>query len=235
MNVKNHYKFNENKSEKRINKILNSNNYYQHIEMIPDNNKLTFDNGYYVDVCAIFVDMVGSSKMTINHKRPTIAKIYRCFISETVALFQSYSNCKDVNINGDCVWAIFDIDNKFDELIEIAIRVTNLVDKINLVLKKKGYTQIKVGIGIDYGKALLVKAGYKGGLNDTIWMGDVVNHACHLCNNANRNNRSDILISKRICDKINKYLFLFKKVNNNCYEIDSRKFYKQNKQDKSAY
>lgn len=235
MNVKTHYRFDESKSKVRIDKILNSNNHYQYTDNVPSSDKLTFNNGYYVNVGAIFIDIVGSSKMTVNHKRPTVAKIYRCFISESVALLQSYKNCKDVSINGDCVWAVFDIDNNCDELIEIAIKITNLVDKINLILKKKGYTQFKVGIGIDYGKALLVKAGYKGGLNDTIWMGDVVNNACHLCNNANRNNRSDILISKKVCDKINRYLFLFKKVTDNCYEIDSRKFYKQNKQDKSAY
>ena len=232
MNVSNHYKFNENKSEERISKILNSKNHYDYIKTVPSNDKLTLNNGYYVNIAAIFIDIVGSSKMTNNHKRPTLAKIYRCFISESIAILQSFKNCKDININGDCVWGIFEINN-CDELIEISIKITNLVDKINLILRKKGYTQIKIGIGIDYGKALLIKAGYKGGLNDTIWMGDVVNNACHLCNNANRNNRSDILISKNIFNKINRYLFLFKKVNETCYEIDSRKFNKISKKEKN--
>ena len=33
----------------------------------------------------------------------------------------------------------------------------------------------------------MVKAGYSGsGINDVIWMGDVVNTACHLANKAGR-------------------------------------------------
>ena len=32
----------------------------------------------------------------------------------------------------------------------------------------------------------MIKAGYKGSsINDVVWMGDVVNQACHLCNEAN--------------------------------------------------
>lgn len=31
----------------------------------------------------------------------------------------------------------------------------------------------------------MVQAGYAGsGLNDVIWMGDVVNYACHICGKA---------------------------------------------------
>lgn len=229
MNIRNHYKFDENKSILRVDKILNSNKHFEYVKNIPNNNKLTFDNGYYVNVSAIFIDIVGSSKMTQNHKRPTLAKIYRCFISESIALLQSFNSCKDVNINGDCVWAIFDFNTiNADKLIEISVQILNLMDKINLILKKKGYTQIKIGIGIDYGKALLVKAGYnKCGINDTIWMGDVVNSACHLCNNANRNNRTEILISKNFLEKLNKYSLFFRKVNDNCYEVDNKISFKK--------
>ena len=53
-----------------------------------------------------------------------------------------------------------------------------MVKILNYKLGKKGYSTISVGIGIDYGRALMVKAGYSGsGLNDVIWMGDVVNSA----------------------------------------------------------
>ena len=33
---------------------------------------------------------------------------------------------------------------------------------------------------MDYGRALMIKAGHKGStINDVVWMGDVVNQACH--------------------------------------------------------
>jgi hypothetical protein len=62
----------------------------------------------------------------------------------------------------------------------------SLVDILNFKLKKRGYQTYEVGVGLDYGRALMIKAGNKGsGLNDVVWMGDVVNQACHLCNEAN--------------------------------------------------
>lgn len=43
-----------------------------------------------------------------------------------------------------------------------------------------------MGVGLDYGRALMIKAGNKGStIQDVVWMGDVVNQACHLCNDAN--------------------------------------------------
>lgn len=43
-----------------------------------------------------------------------------------------------------------------------------------------------MGVGLDYGRALMIKAGNKGStIQDVVWMGDVVNQACHLSNEAN--------------------------------------------------
>jgi len=45
----------------------------------------------------------------------------------------------------------------------------------------------------------MVKAGYSGsGLNDVIWMGDVVNSACHLANKAGRDGRYPIIVSSTV-------------------------------------
>lgn len=68
------------------------------------------------------------------------------------------------------------------------------------------YSQISVGIGIDYGRALMVKAEYSGsGINDAIWMGDVVNSACHLCNKAGRGCRKVIVISDVVYNNLNEH------------------------------
>ncbi len=49
----------------------------------------------------------------------------------------------------------------------------------------------------------MVKAGYSGsGLNDIIWMGDVVNSACHLANKAGRGYRKTILISSKVYENV---------------------------------
>jgi hypothetical protein len=40
---------------------------------------------------------------------------------------------------------------------------------------------------MSYGRALMIKAGYKNsGINEVVWMGDVVRGACHLAGHGNR-------------------------------------------------
>lgn len=168
----------------RIDEILNANSEnYEELKYIPNRDKLTFINGFYVQCTAVFVDIRESSKMTDQHRRPVLAKIYRSFISETVAIFNGNSTCREVSIQGDCVWAVFNTLNK-EELrlvLSSCAQVNSLIDVLNIKFNRKGYQRIDVGIGVDYGRALMIKAGYKGSsINDVIWMGDVVNQACHL-------------------------------------------------------
>ncbi len=197
------------KSSERMDEILNaSDNDYCDKDSIPARSDLTFKNGYYVKGSAIFIDIVGSSDMTDEHKRPTLAKMYRAFLSECVAIMNAEINCKEININGDCVWGVFDTPNKsdIDNVISVAAKLNSMIKILNYKLIKKKYSQISVGIGIDYGRALMVKAGYSGsGINDAIWMGDVVNSACHLCNKAGRNDRKTIVISAIVYNNLNEH------------------------------
>lgn len=184
-------------SASRMDDILDAsdNDYSDNENNIPSRDKLTFKNGYYVDVTSIFIDIVDSSKLTDGHKRPTLAKMYRCFLSECVAIMNSYTICKEININGDCVWGVFETPNisDVDKVTDVAAKLNSMIRILNYKLEKKNYEKINVGIGIDDGLALMVKAGYSGsGLNDVIWMGDVVNSACHLANRAGRGLRKTI-------------------------------------------
>ncbi len=210
-------------SLQRMDNILNSSNICEEKDYIPSRDTLTFTNGYYVNCCAIFVDICGSSDLTDAHTRPVLAKIYRCFISELVALFNGESSCKEVSINGDCVWGIFEITHEatINVMIDIAAKASSLIDIINYKLQKKGYQQIEVGIGVDYGRALMAKAGYKGSsINDVIWMGDVVNKACHLCGYANKTASDNrIMVSNVIytrCKEEYKRFFSYN-TNRGCY------------------
>lgn len=195
-------------SVKRIDDILNADNKsYEDSKSIPSRSKLTYINGFYVDCTALFVDIRDSSTMTDEHKRPVLAKIYRSFISEMVVLLNSCSKSKEVNIHGDCVWCVCDTPYKsdIDDVFSLAARVCSMVDILNYKLDKKGYSTYTVGVGLDYGRALMIKAGADGsGLNDIVWMGDVVNQACHLCNEANSGYfDTRVFLSNVIYDNLN--------------------------------
>ena len=195
------------KSASRIDEILDaSNSNYADKTSIPSRSTLTYTNGYYVYVTSLFIDIVGSSDMTSEHKRPTLAKMYRAFISECTAIMNSSEHCKEININGDCVWGVFEtkLKSHIDSVFDIAAELNSLVKILNYKLRKKGYSEISVGIGIDYGRALMVKAGYSGSsLNDVIWMGDVVNNACHIANKAGRDYRDPIIVSSCLHGNLN--------------------------------
>lgn len=183
------YKYDLDSSISRIDEILDaSNDAFVESDSIVDREKLTYTNGFYVHCTALFVDIRDSSNMTDAHKRPVLAKIYRSFVSEMVALMNGHDTCREVNINGDCVWCVCETNYKkdIDGVFSLAAKACSLVDILNYKLKKKGYQRYEVGVGLDYGRALMIKAGYKGSnIQDILWMGDVVNQACHLSNEAN--------------------------------------------------
>lgn len=208
MEVKNHVFYNIEKSAERIQEILDSNNsnYEDKDKVVTSRDTLTYNNGYYVNVTALFIDIVGSSKLIEACQRPTLAKIYRSFISECVAIISSNSQCREVNIHGDCVWGIFETINKtdFDSVFYIAASLNSLVKLINIKLEQKKYQTISVGIGMDYGRTLMIQAGYKGSsLNEVVWMGNVVNNACHLANKAGRDSREPIIVTSVIYNSLN--------------------------------
>lgn len=233
MKVTNRIEYNATNSATRMDNILDiSNDNFSDRCYIPSRNDLTYTNGYYVNVSALFIDIVGSSDMTNAHYRPTLAKIYRCFISECTAIMNDTALgdlCKEINIHGDCVWGVFDTSYKedFDTVFSVALKLKNMINTLNDKLKKRKYHTIEVGIGVDYGRALMVKAGYyNSGLNDVIWMGDVVNTACHLANDAGRQCMPPILVSENIFARLsNSNQNLLRR-----YSIDNTTYYGCGKQ-----
>lgn len=177
----------------RMDEILaQSSGNFEETSSLPDRDQLTFTNGFYSFCSALFVDIRGSSDLPSAYKRPRLAKIYRIFISEAVAILNSGYFVREVNIVGDCVWAVYNTPNKSDinQVFSLACRVHALEDVLNCKLKKAGYeTPIYLGIGLSYGRALMIKAGYKGsGINDVVYMGDVVNQAAHLASRGGKEN-----------------------------------------------
>lgn len=175
-------------SKARLDEILNeSDTSYEELNEIPGIEKLTFKNGFYFYCSSVFVDVRGSKKLADKYKRPTLAKIYRSFISEMIAVFASSTNCRENNIHGDCVWAVFNTPLKadIDLVFATAAKIKSIIKLINKRMIKIGIEPIDIGIGISYGRALMIKAGFYGsGINDIVYMGDVVNDASDMCSQA---------------------------------------------------
>jgi class 3 adenylate cyclase len=165
---------------------------------IPDLNRLSYTNGFYVECAALFIDIRGSSTMTAKHRSSTLGKIYRAYISECIAVINQDENCREIFIQGDCVGSIFHTPTNAEvsSVFYRAGQLNSLINLLNWRLEQKGYPKIRCGIGMSVGRALMMKAGFKGSaINDLIWMGKVVNESAKLCHQGNRDFNSPIQVS----------------------------------------
>jgi class 3 adenylate cyclase len=197
-----------NKSIDRIDEVLNvSDASYENKNSIPSRDLLTFKNGFYVQCSAIFIDIRGSKELNEKHKKPVLAKIYKTYISELIAVLKSYSKISELYIEGDAVWATCDTPNKkdIDELFSVAARAASLIDILNIKYKKKGYSELTIGIGMSYGTSLMIKSGYIGsGINEVVWLGKLVGEAAMLCSYGNKTfNNKEMMVSNVLYGNLN--------------------------------
>jgi len=208
MKVANNKSYSYSESFDRLQEILDSAETFEQVDSVPNSDTLTYANGFYFKCYAIFIDIRDSSTLPTKYQKRTLAKIYRAYISEIVALFQSFNNSKEINIVGDSVWAIFNAKTKEDvlEVFQAAYSANSIIKTLNYKLCRMNIDPIKVGIGIDKGDALMVLAGYKGsGLNDVIYMGGVVNNSSKLCSKASKGFTKEIVVSKSVYDDLSGY------------------------------
>lgn len=214
-------------SIQRIDEILDSSDAsYEDHKGIPPRNNLTYLNGYNVDVTVLFVDLRDSTNLSIKHTKPVLAKIYRSYISELVAIMKGDNTISEIYIEGDGVWGVFNTTTKaqVNGVFETAGRISSLIQILNVKLAKKKYSTISVGIGIDDGYSLYIKAGYKGsGINEVVWIGRVVGGAANLCKYGNRTilDRT-VMVSEIVYDSlVDKYKgFLEWNAGRGCYQGD---------------
>jgi len=214
------------KSRERIDDILRTDDKsFEEVDKIPSRDRLTYNNGFYVNkTSALFVDIRDSSLLPSKYKRPVLARIYRSYISEVVAAINGNSLCTEINIHGDSVWGVFDAQymEQLDRVLETAGKIASIVDIINCKLVKKDIDPIVVGIGLSWGRVLMIKAGYNGsGINDVVWMGDVVNESSNLCSFGSKtNNDYRIMVSENFYGNIKKQEYkdlLIWNANRKCY------------------
>ena len=153
------YDFREGK--KRVIEILNDENEIQVSKVLPHEKDLSFNNGYYGWVSAIFVDIRNSTALFAENTKTSTARIIRCFTSEIIEILNDDSlNLREIGIRGDCVYAIYSADTKEKDisLFEKAFTINSFITMLNSLLKV-GMPKIQAGIGIATSEDLLIKAG----------------------------------------------------------------------------
>jgi len=199
----NHKPYDHVASASRIKEYLTgSTGSYEETDSLPDRDKLTFSNGFYSYCSAIFVDIRGSSQLPVLYKRPRLARIYRAYLSELVAIFNGEPYTREVNIAGDAAWAVVNTPrtSDIDDVFKLGYTANSMIKVMNYHMAKASFvSSIRVGIGMSYGRALMIKAGHAGStINDVVYMGDVVNAAAKLANYGSSQSHIPALVTSEV-------------------------------------
>jgi adenylate cyclase len=142
-----------------------------------------------LESCVLYVDMRDSTQISADKRPATLAKIYSSFVKSMIASAR-YFGGHVRNIIGDRVMVVFDKDDCFKKAIDTAI-LMNSVNK-HILNKRIKNIDFKCGIGIDYGKMLIAKAGAVRRGSETefyrslVWLGKPANVASKLTDVANK-------------------------------------------------
>lgn len=135
------------KSRERMDEILDSSDSnYQESNKVPSIDELTYNNGYHINCSALFIDLRGSKELATKHQKKVLAKIYRAYISELVALLNGNPNIQQIYIEGDCVWGVFNTETKaqIDRVFQTSFEANSLIQALNIKLKKKIILNLKL-------------------------------------------------------------------------------------------
>lgn len=185
----------------RIESILDN---YMEIEeknKLPSDDNFTFDNGYLSWITAIFVDIRDSSSLFVDEDKEKVAKLIRSFTSELIEILRDNvgdSLVREIGIRGDCVYAVYTTPNTEDvyKCADKTFYINTFINMFNKLLNDRGYSELRVGIGMATDKELVVKAGRKGvGINSKVWIGRAVTMASNLSGLGDKNYNKRIMYS----------------------------------------
>lgn len=142
-----------------------------------------------LESCVLYVDIRGSVKISAERQPKTLAKIYSSFVRTMIECARYYGG-HIRNIIGDRVMVVFDKEGCFTNAVDTAILMNSVCSHIlNKHIKS---FEFSAGIGIDYGKMLITKAGAirqgdeKEFYRSLVWLGKPANIASRLTDLANK-------------------------------------------------
>lgn len=161
-------------------------------QRIPDTTEIAVkDDAEWIkvpDVICVFVDMVGSTKLSASQYDKSTARTYQWFTGTAVRLFAEFG-APYVDVRGDDVFALFDGDHPNTALASAVTFKTFVENDFvpEITRRTNGKIDSGVHIGIDCKTVLVKKVGLPRRKNRTdrqneVWAGKPVNMASKLCN-----------------------------------------------------
>ena len=177
---------------------------------IPDTSQIPIENPEtwfrIKDVTCVYVDMIGSTKLSATKRKETMAKIYRLFTETIIRIFHEF-NAPYIDIKGDGVFALFNYNQVYRALAAAVTIKTFVEEEFIPKVKKIGEDEEKnIGahIGIDRNTLLVRKFGLKmtndrDDRQNEVWAGKTVNMAAKL---SSLSKSGELLVSDRFFNQI---------------------------------
>ncbi|MEO7522335.1 MAG: adenylate/guanylate cyclase domain-containing protein [Gemmatimonas sp.] len=128
-----------------------------------DDPAITYDNRdtqvkrcKLLESCVLYVDIRNSSTISAERQSVTLARMYSTFVRMMIKCARHYGG-RVRNIIGDRVMVVFDRQDCFVNAVRTAILCQTVAQKI--IDRRITSFAFKCGVGIDFGKMLIVKAG----------------------------------------------------------------------------
>ena len=172
--------------ENKIREYMQGNYKLIELSSIPKKNNIAIGKKIYkTEMTTFSIDLRKSSELLFQHHQQTIGKIHKAFlttISETIRYFGG----KIRDFQGDSVLAFWGTN---DHHINNAVKAGMVVKwLINTKFKEyfNQYEDLDFGIGIDWGKVFIIRAGITNDSNssDLVYLGKSVNLAVSIANQA---------------------------------------------------
>lgn len=142
-----------------------------------------------IDTCVLYIDIRRSTELSITHKPETVAKLYSAFVRSMTKAARHFGGHVR-GIIGDRVMVIFDCADCFKNAVDCAILMNSAAKYV--INKYFTRNEVQCGIGIDAGKMLVTKTGFRRrgveqyNYKNLVWLGRPANVASKLTDIANK-------------------------------------------------
>ena len=158
---------------------------YEYSGVINESDKFLRKNVFTkMNMVVLYVDLVGSTTMTLEMPGEKIAIIISSFAQEMAAVIRQYKGYV-LKFVGDAVIGYFVVkDNGLlavDNAVNCAKSMITVIKKgINPILNQYDYPDLTVKVGIDYGESIVVRYGADARYSQVDLMGPVMNIAAKI-------------------------------------------------------
>ena len=152
-------------------------------------------------VCILFCDIRGFTSMSEKMNPEDVVSLLNNYFQEMIEVVFKNNGTLD-KIIGDELMVLYGVpiesENDPQKAVDTAKEMFIKLEEFNKVNSSKGYPEIKVGIGINYGEVISGNIGSDRQMNYTV-IGDNVNLAARLCSPAKP---GQIVISKSVFESL---------------------------------